>query len=258
MSAGRRAVGVAGVVLAAGGVARADHDHAGHAGPDDGSAAFTAALSVVGARYDNPLYVGNYQGVTPSLGWAMGRFGAQASLTFYRLDANGRVVYGPGDTMLGGHAALVTGETVVAGVGLHLMFPTGSEVDDLGMGHVMAMPNLWTSWRADALTLSASAGYGRALASTSGHNHGPMPVVDPMNMQELTWRAGVGYALGGGLAVGADTHGAAPLGTGRTRAAAGAHLAWAQPRVTTSITVLAGLAGDPYTVRGLLETAVRF
>src|SRR6185295_15509013 len=129
--------------------------------------------------------------------------------------------YGAGDAAIGGLATLVEGDAVHAGVALHVMLPTGSELENLGMGHVMAMPSAWASWRAAPLTIAASAGYGRALVGLGGHDHGPGPIVDPMNLQELTWSAAADLDLGHGVQLGGRTRGAAPLGTGRTRVIGG-------------------------------------
>jgi hypothetical protein len=240
-------------------VARADHDMAAMSEAHDGSE-ISVGLSVEAAQFDTMFYVGSYQGVTPSLGWMYGRFGANAAIPLYHLDENGLSTYGAGDAMLGGDAVVLEGEAVRAGVALHLMFPTGSERDNLGMGHVMAMPSLFGSWRAAPLTVSASAGYGRALVDLGGqqHNHGPMPLVDPMNMQELTWSAAADVDIGHGVRVGGRTRGAAALGTGQTRVIGGGRVAWGTPRVSTGLEVQVGLAGDPFTVRGVLDTALRF
>src|ERR1043165_6628579 len=120
-------------------------------------------LSVEAAEFDTTYYVGSYQGVTPSLGWMRGRFGASAAIGLYHLSKNGLSTYGAGDAMLGGHVAVIERETVHAGVALHVMFPTGSELAGLGMGHTMAMLAAWASWRFAPVTVAASAGYGRAL-----------------------------------------------------------------------------------------------
>lgn len=263
IDAGRR-VGVAVLVglLAplAPGVAHADHDMATMSENHQGSSELSVGLSVEAAEFDTTYYVGSYQGVMPSLSWMRGRFGASAMIGLYHLTENGLSTYGAGDVMLGGMAAIVERETLRAGVALHVMFPTGSELDNLGMGHTMAMPSAWTTWRSAPLTVSASAGYGRAMVDLGGgqHNHGPMPLVDPMNLQELTWSAAADLDLGHGLQLGGKTLGGVPLGTGQTRVIGGGRVAWGTPRVSTGLEVQVGLAGDPFTVRGVLDTALRF
>jgi hypothetical protein len=240
------------------GVARADHDMATMSENHQGGSELSVGLSVEAAEFDTTYYVGSYQGITPSLGWVRGRFGASAMIGLYHLTENGLSTYGAGDAMLGGMATVIDGEALRAGVALHAMLPTGSELDNLGMGHVMAMPSLWATWRSAPLIVSAGAGYGRALVGLGGHNHGLMPLVDPMNLQELTFSAAADLDVGHGLQVGARALGGVPIGTGQTRAVGGGRLAWGTPRVSTGLEVQVGLAGDPFTVRGVLDTALRF
>ncbi|HEX7841111.1 MAG TPA: transporter, partial [Kofleriaceae bacterium] len=142
----------------------------------DGSE-LSVGLSVEAASFSTS-YVGTYEGVTPSLGWMSGSFGAAATIGLYHLDKNGLSSYGAGDAMLGGHAMVLKTEVLHAGVALHVMVPTGSELEGFGMGHVMVMPSAWATWRAAPFTVEASAGYGRAMADLGGHNHGG-PLVDP-------------------------------------------------------------------------------
>lgn len=217
-------------------------------------------VSVVAASYDTMSYVGSYQGVSPMASWMHGRFGAMAAIGLYHLDQNGLDHYGLGDISLGGHVALLRRPALDAGLALHVMLPTGSEVDNLGMGHTMAMPSAWASWRAAPVVLSASAGYARALVDLGGmhHDHGPMPLVDPMNLQELTWSAGAEVTLGHGMLLGGRALGAIPIGNGRTRVIGGGRVGWGTPRVSTAFELQLGLAGDPFTVRGVVETALRF
>jgi len=225
----------------------------------DGSE-LSVGLSVEAARFETTFYVGSYQGATPSLSWMHGRFGASAAISLYHLTENGLSVYGAGDAMLGGIATVLERDTLHAGVAFHVMFPTGSELENLGMGHTMAMPSAWATWRSAPLTVAASAGYGRALVDLGGeqHNHGPMPLVDPMNMQELTWSAAADVDLGRGLQVGGRVRGGVPIGTGTTRAIAGGRLAWGTPRISTGVELQVGMAGDPFTIRGVVDTALRF
>jgi hypothetical protein len=128
------------------------------------------------------------------------------------------------------------------------------------MGHVMVAPSAWASWRAAPFTVAASGGYGRALVDLGGahHDHGSMPLVDPMNLQELTWSAGADIDVGHGLQVGGRTLGAVPLGSGLARVIAGGRVAWGTPRFSTGFEAQVGLAGDPFTIRGVLDTALRF
>ena len=249
---------VGGLALGASAAVRAEHDM-GAMGADAGGAELSVGLTLEHATYDNALFLGSYQGVTPSLAWMRGRLGASVALGLYHVDENGRSVYGIGDAMLGAHVTAFATPALLAGVALHVMLPTGAEIDQLGMGHVMVMPAVWGSWRAAPLTVSASVGYGRGLASMSGtHGHGAGPIVDPMNLQELTGAGGVAVDVGGGVTVAGRAAGAVALGAGHARLFGGARLAWASPRLSTGVELQLGVVGDPFTLRGVVDTALRF
>lgn len=242
------------------GVARADHEMAmsGHHHHD--SSELSVGVSVEAAEFDTMLYVGSYQGITPSLGWMHGRFGAVATLGLYHLTENGLSLYGVGDAMFAGHATVVATEALQAGVAFHAMIPTGPSPDEFGMGHVMAMPSAWATWSAHPVRATASVGYSRAVTALGGahHDHGSGPLVDPMNMQELTWSAGGDLEVGRGVQVGGRALGGIPLGTGHTRLIGGGRVAWGTPRVLTAFELQLGVAGDPFTIRGVVETSLRF
>jgi hypothetical protein len=225
-----------------------------------GDSEVSLGVAVEAAEFDTTFYIGSYQAIAPSASWMHGSFGANAMVGLYHITENGLSNYGFGDAMVTGHAAVLTGDDAQAGVALHVMFPTGSEIEGLGMGHTMAMPSIWASWRRSALALRATAGFSRALASLGGHNHGPVPLVDPMNMQELTWSAAADLDVGHGVRLGGRTLGGVPVATtaGVTRVIGAGRLAWGRSRVTTGVEVQVGLAGDPFTVRGVVDTALRF
>jgi len=243
------------------GSARAEHDMAAMSAnhQHDGSE-ISAGVAVEAAQFDTMSYVGSYQGVAPSIGWMRGRFGAGATLGLYHLTKNGLSLYGVGDMMFTGHAMVFATETVQTGLALHMMAPTGSELDGLGMGHVMAMPSAWATWRADRLSVRASAGYSWALTGTGGaqHNHGPSPLVDPMNMQEVTWSAGGDLDVVHGIRAGVRAEGGIPTGVGSERVIGAGRIAWGTSRLSTAFELQLGLAGDPFTIRGVIETALRF
>lgn len=254
-------IGVAALVglVAPAGEARAGHDMASMSETHHADSEVSIGVSVEAAEFETMFYVGSYQGVTPSLGWMRGRFGATAALGLYHLTQNGLSRYGAGDAALAAHATVLAGEAWQAGVALHVMLPTGSERENFGMGHAMATPSAWASWRAAPVTLSATAGYGRALVSIDEtHDHGARPLVDPMNLQELTWSAAADVEVGHGVQLGGRTRGAAPIGNGQTRVIGGGRVAWASDHVTTGLEVQLGLVGDPFTIRGVVDTALRF
>jgi hypothetical protein len=242
------------------GVAHADHDMAAMSENHRGDSELSVGLSVEAAEFDTMFYVGSYQGVTPSIDWMRGRFGASAMISVYHLIQNGLSIYGAGDAMLGGTVAVVEREALRAGVALHMMFPTGSEIDNLGMGHVMAIPSAWGTLRTSPLTIAASVGYARAMTGLGGaqHDHGPAPLVDPMNMQELIWSVAADVDVGHGLQVGGRTRGGVPVWTGQARVIGGGRVGWGTPRISTGLELQVGLVGDPFTVRGVLDTALRF
>lgn len=252
------------LALQAPGIARADHDHAfmmsEHA--REASSELSAGVALEAASYDNGTFVGSYQGIMPSLGWQRGRFGAMATIGMYHAEENGLSVYGFGDAMATAHATVWghdgVDHSVQTGVALHVMVPTGSELQSLGMGHVMLMPSAWGAWQQSRLTVTASAGYSRAAISINAmHDHGG-PVVDPMNLQELTWSAGADLAVGAGIHVGGHTLGGIPIGNGRTRVIGGGRVGWGTTRISTGLELQLGLAGDPFSVRGVVDTALRF
>jgi hypothetical protein len=241
------------------GLARAEHDMMSEHHHGDASEV-SLGLAVEAAEFDTRFYVGSYQAIAPSVSWMRGRFGANAMVGLYHITENGLSSYGAGDAMVTGHVAVMATDAMQAGVALHLMFPTGSETEGLGMGHAMAMPSAWAHWQRHWLAIRASAGYGRALTSLGGHHHGPAPLVDPMNMQELTWSAGAELDVGHGMRVGGHALGGVPVATsaGVTRVIGAGRVAWGTSRVSTGIEVQVGLAGDPFSIRGVVDTALRF
>jgi hypothetical protein len=79
-----------------------------------------------------------------------------------------------------------------------------------------------------------------------------------MNERELTWSAGGDTELGADFRAGARLAGGIPFGAGSERVVAGVRVGWDRGRVTTAAELQAGLAGDPFTLRGVVETALRF
>lgn len=240
------------------GSARADHDHVGmHM--DDASQQVTAGVSLLAANFSSDYYGGNYQGVQPNAHWSYGPIGAGASIAFYRLDSNGLITNGIGDVTAEVDARVWQTDRVTLGVMLAVSVPTGEESLGYGMGHTMMMPMAMGSWLVDRVTLSATAGYGRALVDLGGHVHGMWPLVDPMNMQEVTFGGGGDVAISHGVHGGLHVSGGVPFGTaGKDRVIGAARMAWGSRRVETSAELQAGLAGDPFGVRGVIETALRF
>jgi hypothetical protein len=240
--------------------ARADHAHHDHDhAAATTSSAFGASVSLLAASYETIAYVGDYQGVVPAVLWSDERFGASVGVPLYRLTKNGAQYYGPGDPVVHGQAAVLGDPGRQVGAALSVTLPFGSMRNGLGMGHAMVMPALWGTLGLGVVELTASAGYSRALGSAMEHDHGPSPLVDPMNFSELTWSSGGDLALARSVRVGAQLSGGVPLeGNGNTRLVGGLRFLWSDGRVATSAEIQAGLVGDPFHVRAVVETALRF
>jgi hypothetical protein len=235
--------------------ASADHDHAVDHG---GTSAFGAGVTMVAASFDTMFYVGNYQGVQPALTWANERFAAGASAALYRIERNGASYYGFGDVVVHGQAVLVRGEHVRAGLVVGFAAPVGDDVHGLGMGHPMVMPAAYGTYGDERFAVTATAGYSRAIAGTSDHDHGMWPIVEPMNMSELSWSAAGNYVITSELHAGARISGGVPIGDGDNRIVGAARAIWLSGRFTTAAELQAGIAGDPFTVRGVVSTAMSF
>ena len=107
---------------------------------------------------------------------------------------------------------------------------------------------------------SGTAGYSRALVgSMSHHDHGPWPLVDPMNMSEISWSAAATSRCRRACTPGRASSGGVPVGAvGHDRVVGAVRVAWGTGRVDSAAELQAGLAGDPFTIRGVVETALHF
>lgn len=253
-----------GVALLAG-LAVPSRAHADHQGMEMGAApaeesSFGAGISLVAAQFDTTFYVGDYEGVVPSVRWSKGRYSASASLPVYRIEENGFSVRGLGDLVVQGSAGLVDIPSGTAGFMLAVSIPTTDGMNGLfGMDHLMVMPMAWGMWMLGHTTLSVSGGYSRAITDLGQHVHGAMPLVEPMNMSEITFGGGVDFAITHHLHTGARLSGALPVAvTGVDRLVGAVRVGWGTRRIETAAELQVGFAGDPFTVRGVVETALRF
>jgi len=189
----------------------------------------------------------------------MERYSAGASWAYYRMRRNGAEDYGVGDLVAHGQVAIVSEHDVQAGAMFAVSVPTGSDEAGFGMGHTMLMPAAYAGWRRGPIALAGSFGYSRALFS-GGHVHGMAPLVEPMNMSELTWSGGGEVTVGNGARTGARVSGGIPVGSmpGTNRVVGALRIAWGEGRVDTAFEFQAGLAGDPFNIRGVVSTALRF
>lgn len=236
----------------------ADHDHMAAHAPEH--SAFGAGASFVAATFSTSLYTGDYEGVIPAFEWSSRRFAAGASIGLYRIDANGRTVFGIGDVMLHAQASAVRFDHGELGGVVGVSLPTGEHVDGLGMGHLMAMPAAYASWHIGRAQVSGSFGFGRSIGDASSHaGHGMWPIVDPMNTSELTWSASLDYAVAETLRVGARTSGGiAVIEPGDDRVVAAGRVLWTQGAMETAGELQVGIAGDPFKLRAVLQTALHF
>ena len=249
------------LVVASRAAAHAEHEHGPlpTSGEPASESAYVAGIALVAATYETMLYAGDYEGAVPAFRWSHGRFGASASVPLYRLVRNGRTTYGPGDASLHGQVMIAGDRSLAFGAVLGLGLPTGKTRVGLGMGHAMAMPALFVSAELARVRLAGSAGYGHALGGAHAHDeHGGWPLVDPMTESELTFSASGDVALVDTWRAGARITGAIPTDDAPARAIAAARTAWGHGRFETALELQAGLAGDPFQLRGVVETAVRF
>jgi hypothetical protein len=246
------------VALATAREASAQHHHM--AMPDETSRPFTAEVTALAASFDTGEYAGDYEGLGLAFGWRATRGGAHLMIPMYRLQENGATHVGPGDVMLGGDVTAIARARWRAGASLMATVPTGDALVSLGMGHPMLMPAAWASLGGARAMVTASAGYARALASLAGHMHGIGPLVEPMNGSELTGEVRADLApWSPPLAVTVRVAGAVPVGAdGTTRVIGAVGAMWRRARFETGVELQLGLAGDPFTFRGLVETAVHF
>lgn len=234
--------------------ARADH---GHAQPAGGG--FSASLSLVAARFDTMLYTGDYEGVVPALRWTHARFAVAATAPLYRIEENGLPTLGAGDAAVHGQVTLLHRAQLVAGAALGVSAPTGDRRHGLGMGHPMVMPAGWASYAAGRLAVAGALGVDHGIGG-GHHSHAMMwPLVEPMNPSEVAWSASGDLALAPAWRIGAQLTGGVPVHeAGVTRVIAGARAMWITPRVQTGFELQAGVAGDPFTLRGVAQTTVAF
>jgi len=231
---------------------------------ESSSSSYTAGVAVLAASFapsqsDSMYYGGNYEAVVGGLQWAYDRFSAGASWAYYRLRKNGDEQYGVGDVSVNAQVALLQQSDLQAGFVGAVSVPTGNELIGFGMGHTMLMPAAYAAGRAGRLSLTGSFGYSRALSS-GGHVHGMEPLVEPMNMSELTWAVGAEVAIADGVRSGARLSGGVPVGAmlGTNRIVGAVRVAWGTGRVDTGAELQAGIDGDPFTLRAVLSTALEF
>lgn len=243
----------------ASGTAYAQHHHEMEDHPAGGTDAFGVGVALVAASFDTMTYAGNYQGVLPSVRWSRPRYGVAVTTGIYRLEENGAQWYGLGDLTVHGQATIVGTPRASAGVIAGVTAPIGDDQRGMGMGHAMIMPALFGAASSGSIDVVATAGYSRALGADSHHDHGPWPLVEPMLMSEISWSAGGDLHVTPDFRAGGRLSGGIPVGgPGNTRVVGALRAAWRTGRVESAAEIQAGLAGDPFTVRGVVSTALSF
>jgi hypothetical protein len=246
------------VICAASSVARADHAHA--PAHEEHAHELAASVSLVAARFDTLLFDGDYQGLVPALQLTHGRYAVAASAPVYRIYENGLAVYGLGDVVVHGDVTAWHDDAFAVGGELGVSAPTGAERSGLGMGHPMVMPAAWGRYGTGRLAVAGSLGASLGFAGSAHHHEDMMwPLVDPANRTELTWAARGDVAVARAWRVGAGCSGGVPLdASGVTRVIGGARAVWVSPRLETGVELQAGVAGDPFTLRGVAQTTLLF
>ena len=218
------------------------------------------------ATYQNSRYEGEYQGLTLSGAWEQRWARLKASLPAYRLTRNGPATHGLGDVFAEVRVPFARNEddTRVSGLALAATLPTGDAARDLGMGHVMLMPALWTTWSGQQAFVSAQVGYGRALASLATAHHGGAStgaIVNPMNPSEVELALAGGVNVSEQLRFRGGAYGAVPVAVpeGEARAAffAGVDLvieSWFHVGTEGHLP----LAGDPFLAKIVVAAGTRF
>jgi hypothetical protein len=77
-------------------------------------------------------------------------------------------------------------------------------------------------------------------------------------MHELTWGTGVDLDVSHGVRLGGRALGGLAIGNGRDRVIGAGHVGWGTGRFSTGFELQLGLAGDPFSIRGVVDTALRF
>ncbi|HVV81515.1 MAG TPA: hypothetical protein VHE35_00505 [Kofleriaceae bacterium] len=245
--------------------AHAQHEHHHMDAPPAGAAdaaeptAFQVDLSLVGATFDQMLYEGDYAGVGVGASWRYDRLSVHAAVRAYHLTRNGAAVDGIGDVTAGVDVLAYQRGTWSAGAGVSATLPTGEQYKGLGMGHPMLMPAAWAGRDDGRTMLGVSLGWCGAIGGGgTAHDHGPWPIVEPMSESELMGGVHLDRVIRGPFHAGVGVLAALPLHTDPTRVVAAIGGGWRHPRAETGVELQAGLAGDPFTVRGLVTSSLRF
>jgi len=226
----------------------------------------SAGLRFDAAGYRNSRYEGDWQGMAPTLGFNHPKVALMALLPMYRLTRNGLVGYGLGDLALAIRVPVPRFAVgpFSAGFGLAATLPTGKSSADLGMGHVMLMPEFWFTHERERVQWVGTFGFARALASAgeSHHGGGPRPIVNPMNLSEFDASLSSFLRLHERVSLKVGVYGAMPVGSanvvGVTRIIASGGVAVTVRGLELSAELQAPVTGVPFLARGVLQVGYRF
>ncbi len=226
----------------------------------------SAGLRFDAAGYRNSRYEGDWQGMAPTLGFNHPKLALMALLPMYRLSRNGRVGHGLGDLALALRVPVprFASGPFSAGFGLAATLPTGKASEDLGMGHVMLMPEFWFTHEVERVQWVGTLGFARALASAGGSHHsgGPKPIVNPMNLSEIDASLSSFVRLHERVSLKLGVYGAMPVGSanvvGVTRIIASSGLSVTVRGLELSAELQAPVVGAPFLARGVLQVGYRF
>lgn len=217
------------------------------------------------ATYRNARFEGEYQGLNVAARWDHRWLQLRTALPSYRIVRNGLASYGLGDLFIDLRVPLLhmRNDTFTSGVGVATTAPTGNAALDLGMGHWMVMPGVWTRWQGHHAFFTAQLAYGRAIVNHhTGHHHGggPASIPNPMNLSEIEASAAAGYTFFSLLRVRAGTYGAVPIATqqGASRMAALAGIDILFKWIQISAEQHLPLIGDPFRAKTAIALSTAF
>ena len=251
------------------GEVRAQHCHAPLTvdAPDH---AYRVYAGLVAASFGEGADAGNYQGLFAGFAYQQPWWGTELRVPAYRLErpaTNG--TYGLGDVTLSASGTLLRqrDDSVRMGVELPVMLPTGDEGRELGMGHVMLMPDLLLALDLEPVTFRAQIGYGQVIGSEPMQHHhhaagGVMrsPLVNPMNRSELEHALIASLGLRRHTSIHVGWLGAVPIHdpTGVTRQILVFGAAARVDAVELGFDIQRPVAGDPFFLRGVLQLTATF
>jgi hypothetical protein len=236
---------------------------------DAGDYTYRTYAGFLAASFGDGDDAGNYQGVYAGFVYHHPWWGAELRIPAYRLKRPALSdTYGVGDLLVSvsGTVLRLRRDKIRLGIELPVMLPTGDEDRDLGMGHPMLMPDAWLTLDFEPFVLRAQVGYGRVLGSEPvSHHHEAgevmrSPLVNPMNRSELEHALIASLGLRRKTSIHVGWLGAVPIddATGVTRQILTVGAAARLDPVELSFELQRPVAGDPFSLRGVLELTATF